>query len=388
MKQIHEILGGGLAGRSAVLVVPVDRKDEQAAYSAEEMVRLSHTAGIRVRETFSFRLHHIHPATYIGEGKVTELRNLSGKENISLFLFDTDLSPVQQRNLEQQLGCPVVDRTGLILEIFAQHARSSEGKIQVELAQLTYALPRLTGQGLALSRIGGRLAVRGPGEMKLEVQRRHITQRIHRLNEKIKEIEKHRQLLRQARKRKEYPVVALLGYTNVGKSTLLNRLSKSQLLVADKLFSTLDPATRLVHLGQGSFCLVTDTVGLLNRLPHHLIAAFRATLEEVAFADLLLCLYDVSSLDIERQRKTTFEVISLLNLKTKPYLEVFNKIDAVKPEERDALASSYPSGLFLSAKTGEGIEILRQMLRENLASIQESVTSETNFTYSGKQEKV
>ncbi len=369
MKRIHEILGGGLAGRAAGLAVPVAGEMKEAEASAEEMRSLARTAGVRILNTFLFRLHQINPATYVGEGKVQEFHRWCQEQEASLFLFGEDLSPVQQRNLEESLGCPVIDRTGLILEIFAQHAKTSEGKIQVELAQLNYALPRLTGQGVALSRIGGRLAVRGPGEMKLEVQRRRITQRLHHLTQKIKEIEKHRQVLRQGRWQKRYPVVSLLGYTNVGKSTLLNRLTRSQVTVADQLFSTLDPTTRAVYLGENSFCLMTDTVGLLYHLPHHLIAAFKATLEEAVFADLLLCVYDASSLHLDRQRRTTAEVISMLDLGDKPSLEVFNKIDAIGPEEHSVLAGNYPQGIFISARSGEGLEELRQKIREQLVSI-------------------
>ncbi len=356
-----------LAGRKAVLVCFRDKDLLETDEAVRELQLLTGTLRLNLVQTLVFSLHDINPATFVGEGKVLQLRALRDKEDVFLFIFERELLPVQQRNLETRLDARVIDRTGLILQIFAEHARSSEGKIQVELAELNYLLPRLTGQGVALSRLGGGLGTRGPGEMKLEVQRRRIKERIHRLNQKIKEIEKHRDLLRQGRRKKNFRFVSLLGYTNVGKSTLLNQLSaRRNLLAADQLFSTLDPATRAVYLGDGRHCLMSDTVGLLHNLPHNLIAAFKATLEEALFSDLLLCLYDASSPALERQRRTTFEVIRMLGLEAKSYIEVFNKMDLVGPEDRNILQAAYPQAVFISSRQEEGLETLRNRIGQEL----------------------
>lgn len=368
MKKIKEIVRQELAGRRTVLVIFQKRDSVDTEESLKELEFLAFTLRLKVVEKFVFKIHDVRPATYLGKGKLQELQSLVQQKDVFIFIFDTELTPVQQRNLEESLQTKVIDRTGLILRIFADHARTSEGKIQVELAQLTYLLPRLTGHGILLSRLGGGLGTRGPGEMKLEVYRRIIKDRIHKLNQKIKEIEKHRNLLRSSRRKKNYSVVSILGYTNVGKSTLLNSLRSSKdLLVANKLFSTLDPTTRAVYLGNGKSCLITDTVGFLHDLPHHLIAAFKATLEEAVFSDLLLCVYDSSSRNLEKQRSTTFDVIKLLEIgENKPYIEVLNKIDLLSNEGREILRRDFPEAIFVSAVTGEGLDVLKEKIQEVL----------------------
>lgn len=370
MKRIKEVISQDFRGKRSIIVALKKRTKKETEETAREILLLAKTLKLKVLHTFFVRNNTVHPGTYIGSGKIEELKRFISEHKISISIFEPELSPVQQRNLEQLLGSYVIDRTALILHIFAQHAKTHEGKIQVELAQLNYLLPRLTGHGTSLSRLGGGLGTRGPGEMKLEVYRRRIKERIHILNQKIKEIEKHRNLLRNARKKRNIPVVSLLGYTNVGKSTLLNRLSeKKNLYVADKFFSTLDPATRLVHLGDNSFCLITDTVGLIYNLPRQLIGAFKATLEEIVFSDALIILYDASTISIERQKEASLQVIKLLGIEGKPCIEVFNKIDLLSPEEINVLKGEFPEGIFISALTGEGLEKLKEKLKEILYGV-------------------
>lgn len=364
---IKETVKEGLVGKKAVIVSFKKKNYYETNGSVQELELLALTLRLKIFKTFIVKADIINPATYIGKGKLQELKEFGEQNDISLFIFEEELSPVQQRNLENILNKEVIDRTGLILQIFAEHARSSEGKIQVELAQLNYLLPRLTGHGIFLSRLGGGLGTRGPGEMKLEVYRRRIKERIYHLNKKIQEIEKHREVLRSSRERKNYFVVSLLGYTNVGKSTLLNSLSsKKDIYSADYLFSTLDPTSRAVYLGDGKYCLMIDTVGLLHKLPHHLIAAFKATLEEAIFSNLLICMYDISSLYIERQIETTYEVRKLLKIEEKPYIEVFNKVDLISLEEKEFLKKRFPNGIFISASTGEGLQILKDKIKRIL----------------------
>lgn len=329
--------------------------------SLEELKMLAGTAGIHPVGSKVFSNYFISSDTYLGKGKVEELTRFVSEKRANAILFDREINPVQERNLEKTLQVRIIDRTDLILQIFAQHAKSKEGKLQVELARLTYLLPRLTGKGVLLSRLGGGIGTRGPGEQKLEVERRRIKERIGYIKKKIKEIEKQRFLLRERRKKKRFPLIALVGYTNTGKSALLNILSKKgDLKVANQLFSTLDPATRLVYFGEKRFGLVSDTVGFLYNLPHLLIAAFKATLEELSFADLILCLVDASSPLIEKERRASFRVLEEVDASDKPLLLLVNKIDLLKNyRERERLRERFPEALFISAKTGEGIEELK-----------------------------
>ncbi|MFN4227480.1 MAG: GTPase HflX [Candidatus Ratteibacteria bacterium] len=362
MKKFIENLPATFLGKKGILVIIKDKPVYEVEEETEELTALSKTLGVQIIETFYVNLQHINPATYIGKGKLEEIKNFVQKNKVSLLIFEKDLSPVQQRNIEEFLNLRVIDRTELILYIFGEHAYSKEGKIQVELAQLNYLLPRLTGHGIALSRLGGGVGTRGPGEMKIEVYRRRIKNRIHLLKEKIKEIEKHREILRKSRE--VFPTASLLGYTNVGKSSLLNALSSSNLYVADKLFSTLDPATRGVYLGDNKICLISDTVGLLKNIPHHLIEAFKSTLEEVKYSNIIICVYDISKPNLEKQKNTIIEVLKILEIENKPKIEVFNKIDLIPKEELEIIKSRYPEFIFVSAKTKEGIDELRKSIKE------------------------
>lgn len=367
MNKIKNIKTERLSNKRVFLVNFKKQTQEETDEEIVELKSLSHTLNFKIQEKFLIKLNYIHPATYLGDGKLLELKKDVDKLKPAFILFSTDLSPVQQRNIETKLETQVIDRTGLILQIFGQHAKAKEGKLQIELAQLDYILPRLTGHGVELSRIGGGgLATKGPGEMKLEVQRRRIKARIYNLKKGIKNIEKHRKLIRESKHRKKFPVVALMGYTNVGKSRLLNELSDSKLYVANKLFATLDPAIRAVYIGDEKFCLVSDTVGLLYNIPHHLIESFQSTLEEVKYADMIVVVFDISAKNLTRQRDTVTDVFKMLGVENKKRLDVYNKIDLLTPEERNLIQNNISEGVFVSAVTGEGIENLKERLRENL----------------------
>ena len=366
MKRIHQVVEKSFSGKKAIVVNLKEDKEEETEESSGETRLLCKTLRLRIVKEFTVKLNYPHPATFLGEGKLQELKRAVDEVSPAYVIFGRDLMPVQQRNIEDCLKVEVIDRTGVILQIFGQHAKSKEGKIQIELAQLGYMLPRLAGHGTELSRIGGGFATKGPGEMKIEVYRRRIKERIYRLRREIKDIEKHRKLIRESRRRSRYPVISLMGYTNVGKSSLLNSLSASRLYVADKLFATLDPASRAVFLGDGHYCLVSDTVGLLHDIPHHLIEAFQSTLEEVKYADMILVVYDISAKNIDRQKKTVSDVFHLLGIEDKKILEVYNKTDLLAIEEKKIMSLSMPEGIFVSAASGEGIRELKEILRENL----------------------
>ncbi len=299
------------------------------------------------------------PAYFIGKGKVEELAQLCQDIETDLIVFDTELSPSQLRNLEQCFPCRVIDRTQLILDIFAQRARSREGKIQVELAQLRYLLPRLTGRGIELSRLGGTIGNRGPGETKLELDRRRIRHRIQVLEKNIKQIKGRRKIQRLKRQRSPIPIVSLVGYTNAGKSTLLKTLTGTRIFIADQPFATLDPTTRKVSLPIGGEILLTDTVGFIHKLPAHLIAAFKATLEEIKQADLLLEIVDTSHPRAMEQHEAVCELLFDLDLAEIPRLVVLNKIDLVSDKKIVAgLKRELRGGVAISALTGEGIQTL------------------------------
>ncbi|MBQ2191979.1 MAG: GTPase HflX, partial [Clostridia bacterium] len=330
----------------------------------EELKELAKTAGAEVAAKVALSKRPIDNATYIGSGKAEELSLLGSEKNADLFIFDDELSAVQQRNLEEILGCAVIDRTTLILDIFAARASSREGKLQVELAQMRYRLPRLLGQGQVLSRLGGGIGTRGPGEKKLEIDRRRIRRRIYELETELSEIEKQRGLRRTSRKANRVPLVALVGYTNAGKSTMLNRLTASDVLAEDMLFATLDPVVRQITLSGGTEALISDTVGFINKLPHDLVQAFHSTLEEVSNADLILHIIDYSSPYHERQMQVVDEVLASLNASDIPTIRVFNKID--KSEQPAPSASD--SQISVSAKTGENVETLLDMIEHALNS--------------------
>jgi len=335
--------------------------------SLEELAALADTAGIEVIGGTYQRLERIHPATYIGKGKVEELKGFRDELDVSVFLFDDELSPAQQRELERALDRKIVDRTALILDIFAQHAHSREGQLQVELAQYEYRLPRLTRMWTHLARqAGGRaggatggVGVRGPGEAQLEVDRREIRRRISRLKKELEEVRQHRARYRQKRRRAAVPTVAIVGYTNAGKSTLLNAVTDADVLIADMLFATLDPTTRRVSVPGGREILFTDTVGFIQKLPTHLVAAFRATLEEISEADLILHVVDITHQNALEQAAAVEATLRSIGATEAPVLVALNKIDRLSdPDVISELVAEFPNSLAISARTGQGIEAL------------------------------
>ncbi|MBI2501829.1 MAG: GTPase HflX [Candidatus Latescibacteria bacterium] len=343
----------------------------EAEDSLDELSRLAHTATLREGARLLQHRERIDPTYYIGKGKADELKPLAQGCGADLVVFDNDLSPAQMRNLEKLTGLRILDRSGLILDIFALHARTHTAQLQVELAQLNYLLPRLTRQWSHLSRQAGggairgmgAVGVRGPGETQLEIDRRLIRRRISELNLKLERISG--QLATSRKKRREEFKVALVGYTNAGKSTLMRALSGAQVLVADQLFATLDSTTRAVQLGQRRKILLTDTVGFIRRLPHHLFASFHATLEEALQADLLLHVVDMSHPQYEQQKTTVDAVLRELGLEDKPTLLVYNKIDRVDPAEEERLARHYArqaGAVAVSALSGVGLKILREKI--------------------------
>jgi GTP-binding protein HflX len=340
----------------------------------DELERLAATDGVDVAGRLVQNRSRPDPATYLGSGKVDELAGMVRDQDAALVIADGELSPAQVRNLEERLGARVVDRTALILDIFAQHARSSEGKAQVELAQLAYQLPRLRGQGTELSRIGGgRTAggagtgVRGPGEMRLERERRHIRRRMTALRRRIAEIAQRRQRTRSRRRSNRVPSVAITGYTNAGKSALLNRLTGADALVQDLLFATLDPTVRRSRTAEGQDYTLTDTVGFVRHLPHQLVDAFRSTLEEVADADVVLHVVDASAPDAVDQVTAVHGVLHEIGAGDHPELIVLNKTDVAPPEWVAALRALYPAAVPASALTGEGVDELRTAVQQTLA---------------------
>ncbi len=341
------------------LLVSVD-----SAESLSELAALADTAGALVIERVLQRLSKPDPATYIGSGKVEQLALNAQALDVDICIFDDELTGAQLRNLEERLGVKCIDRTGLILDIFAQRARSSEGKLQVELAQLQYRLPRLMGQGTALSRLAGGIGTRGPGESKLEQDRRYIRRRIADVNESLRELESRRELQRRQRQKNGVPLVALVGYTNAGKSTLLNHLAGADVLAEDKLFATLDTTTRKLELPDNQSCLIIDTVGFINKLPHELVSAFRATLEEVVQADVLVVVSDAANPECQQQRRVVAEVLTQLGAGDKPTIEAYNKCDLLT--ERPPL----PRGqLYVSARTGEGLDELTHEIQRRAAAL-------------------
>ncbi len=360
---------------NAVLVGIAERSSEleECERSLDELERLLDTAGgecfaklVQVKESFD-------PRTCIGSGKVRELRELCENNSLKLAVFDFELSPSQIRNLENDLGgeVRVLDRSMLILDIFALHAVTGEGKLQVELAQLKYSAPRLVGHGTELSRQGGGIGSRGPGETKLETDRRHLKERITSLERRLEELEHNRSVMRAKRDRSGIFKVAIVGYTNAGKSTLLNYLTDANILSEDKLFATLDPTTRKMELPSGEEILVTDTVGFIRKLPHHLVKAFRSTLDEVKYADLLLIVTDINDSEAEEHIKVTREVISELDATEKPVLYVYNKCD-LSDKVRGGLISW--DSVAVSATTGEGINDMIALIER---AVNESKRPET-----------
>lgn len=343
--------------------------------SLEELKQLADTAGATVIKKFIQKRPKPDPAFFIGRGKVQELALYAQQENIDLCIFDDELSPAQQRNIESVMGIRILDRTALILDIFAQRARTNEGKLQVELAQLQYTLPRIMGKGLMLSRLGGGIGTRGPGETKLEVDRRRIRDRIAFIKDQIEKVKAVRSLHRSKRKKNNVFEVSLVGYTNAGKSTLLNTLTNSDIYAKDQLFATLDPTTRQLTLPNKQEIIITDTVGFIQRLPHQLIAAFRSTLEVVTEADLLVHVIDVSHELYKEQAAAVHEVLKEIGAETKPVITVYNKIDKLSPDSKlaDRLALEEDT-VCISAAKKLNLETLQQMIESHLKSKAVEVT--------------
>ncbi len=347
------------------LLVAVTTGD--TATSLEELSRLVETAGAETVDAVVQRRDRLDSATLLGRGKLTELQHEVAAGDIDVVVFDREISPAQERNLSQILDRPVLDRTAVILDIFAQHAVSREGKIQVELAQLEYRLPRLRGKGIELSRLGGGIGTRGPGETKLEVDRRRISNRIARLKRQLRDLEQARHIKRARRRRQETPLAAIVGYTNAGKSSLLNALTDADALVEDQLFVTVDPTTRRLELNDGRVVLLSDTVGFVRHLPHQLIEAFKSTLEEAAEADLLLHVVDLTEEDPDAQISAVEEVLAEIGADRIPQVLAGNKADVASPHVLARFRAAHPEAYIVSAFLGTGLDLMAEGLWRELS---------------------
>lgn len=348
---------------TSALLVSVDTGDYDAEASLEELFELVKSAGANPIMSVTQNLQKPETATFVGTGKLQEIAEICEQQEIDLLVFDSELSPTQIKNIEAATDVRVIDRTTLILDIFAQRARSKEGKLQVELAQLKYMLPRLTGKGIAMSRLGGGIGTRGPGETKLETDRRHIRRRMETLKDELAEVEKHRNMLRKRREKDGIITCAIVGYTNAGKSTLMNYLTDAGVLAQNKLFATLDPTSRALKLPSGVTVMMIDTVGLVRRLPHHLVEAFRSTLEEAAQSDIILNVCDASSDEARTHMKVTTDLLESLGCGDTPIITVLNKCDLI---DNSTLAQDFRACIKISAKNGTGIDNLLSAIDENL----------------------
>ena len=359
-----------------ILIGVSEQEGDDAEDSLAELAELVKTAGAVVVGTLIQKRESIHPGTYVGTGKVDEIAQLLAATEATGIVCDDELSPAQMKNLESILATKVMDRTLIILDIFAARATTSEGKIQVELAQLKYRLSRLSGLGKSMSRLGGGIGTRGPGEKKLEMDRRLINDRIAQLNRELKEVVKHRDITRARREKNDVPVVAIVGYTNAGKSTLLNHLTDAEVLEEDKLFATLDPTTRVLELDGHQQILLTDTVGFIRKLPHHLIEAFKSTLEEAKYADYIFHVVDASNPQMDKQMHIVYETLDRLGVRNKKIVTLFNKMDQRTDDEplQDFRADHI---LMISAARNEGLneikELLQEMLREDKVYVERVV---------------
>ena len=374
------------ADREKYILFSVSSGDEEKAEaSIAELEELLETAG---GEAIAYMVQNIDKPdrnTYLGKGKALELKEMVEFLEADGVICDDELSPSQHRNLADILETKVVDRTMLILDIFAHRATTAEGKIQVELAQLKYRATRLTGKGTALSRLGGGIGTRGPGETKLEVDRRAIQRRVDKLTQDIKSLKLVREVARKRRLESSNPIVAIVGYTNAGKSTLLNRLTSADILAEDKLFATLDPTTRVWRMSDGQEVLLTDTVGFINKLPHHLIDAFKSTLEEAKYADVILHVVDAVSEDAELHRKVVYDTLEDLGIKDKPIITAFNKMDLLDKSEDDIFYRDENANkvVLISARTGEGVQEISSAISDILREVR--VYIEELIPYTEKQ---
>ena len=345
------------------LLVSVDTGSFDAEASMDELEELVRSAGAEPVATVIQKLDRPETSTFVGSGKLIEIKEICEAQEIDLIVCDSELSPTQIKTLERETDVRTIDRTTLILDIFALRARSKEGKLQVELAQLKYLLPRLTGKGVALSRLGGGIGTRGPGETKLETDRRHIHRRMETLKEQLRDVESHRSRLRQRREKDGVITVAIVGYTNAGKSTLMNYLTDAGVLAQDKLFATLDPTSRALKLPDGVTVMLIDTVGLVRRLPHGLVEAFKSTLEEAAMSDIILNVCDASSSEVDVHMKVTVDLLSELGCGDTPIITVYNKCDKLSDME---IAPDDSLNVHISAKNGTGIDALLSAVEANL----------------------
>ncbi len=356
--------------KAILVAVENDRSVLSAEESLNELEDLTKTAGAEVLDRLIQRRDVVHAGHYLGKGKLEELKDLAALHGANMIICDDELSPAQIRNMSKQLDLKIIDRTLLILDIFAKRAVSSEGKVQVELAQLKYTLSHLSGLGISLSRLGGGIGTRGPGESKLESDRRHIRSRISELQHQLEEIQTQRGVQREQRTRNNVPVVSLAGYTNAGKSTLMNLLTNAGVLEEDKLFATLDTTTRKVKLPGGTGILLTDTVGFIHKLPHNLVKAFRATLEETVFADIILHVIDSANPMREHQMSVVYKTLKDLDCIAKPIIAVFNKSDK-NPELPFPSDANARAAVSVSAKTGDGVQSLLDEIEKLINSLRQ-----------------
>jgi GTP-binding protein HflX len=352
----------------ALLVVAKTKEESWSRQMlSSEFEALVLSTGIEVKKIIDFNLNQPNASLYIGKGKAAEIKEILESADINVVIFNTNLHYSQQRNLEDIFQLKTLDRTQLILDIFAKHAKTKEGSLQVELAQLQYLLPRLRGKGLMLSRLGGGIGTLGPGETKLEVDRRKISEKITHIKQEIKQISQHRDVARKKRQRQKIPICSLVGYTNAGKTTLFNLLTKDQQKTSSNLFTTLNTVARKVKIKEGMDIIISDTVGFIHRLPPNLIDAFKATLEELNYSDLLLHLVDASASNIGQIRKSVDQVLAELNLINKEKIIVFNKIDSLDQITLEKMERSYPEIIFISASTGEGVDRLKKEIYQYLS---------------------
>lgn len=345
------------------LLISVDTGKFDAEASLNELEELCESAGAEPVLTVLQKLNKVESATFVGTGKLEEIKEICVSQEIDLIIADSELTPTQIKNLERECDVRVIDRTTLILDIFASRAKSREGKLQVELAQLKYLLPRLSGKGIELSRLGGGIGTRGPGETKLETDRRHIHRRMETLKAQLKDVENHRQRLRERRDKDGVITVAIVGYTNAGKSTLMNYLTDAGVLAQDKLFATLDPTSRALKLPSGVTVMLIDTVGLVRRLPHGLVEAFKSTLEEAALSDIILNVCDASSDEAQVHTEVTAELLAELGCGDTPIINVYNKCDKLSPLE---IGADNEKTVHISAREGKGIDKLLEAIDNNL----------------------